>query len=44
MQDSNARTSFAGKKFLLEVRNISQRYQTEAGEPGPAVLDDISPI
>ncbi len=42
MQDSNARTSFASKKSLVEVRNISQRYQTGAGEPGPAVLDDVS--
>ena len=42
MQDNNARTSFASKKSLLEVRNISQRYQTGAGEPGPAVLDDVS--
>jgi NitT/TauT family transport system ATP-binding protein len=32
----------ASKKSLLEVRNISRRYQTGAGEPGPAVLDDIS--
>src|SRR5580700_2163064 len=42
MQGNNARTSFASKKSLLEVRNISQRYQTGAGEPGPAVLDDVS--
>src|ERR1700704_2063603 len=42
MQDNNARTSFAGKKSLLELKNISQRYQTGAGEPGPAVLDDVS--
>jgi len=27
---------------MLEVRNISQRYQTGAGEAGPAVLDSIS--
>ncbi|MGH6800100.1 MAG: nitrate/sulfonate/bicarbonate ABC transporter ATP-binding protein, partial [Methylocella sp.] len=42
MQDSNARISVGSKKSLLEVRNISQRYQTGAGEPGPAVLDDVS--
>ncbi|HXN88348.1 MAG TPA: ABC transporter ATP-binding protein, partial [Methylocella sp.] len=42
MQDSIARTSFAGKKSLLEVKNISQRYQTGSGELGPAVLDDVS--
>src|SRR6202047_1291564 len=42
MQDNNARTSFASKKSLLEVRNISQRYQTGSGELGPAVLDDVS--
>ncbi|MGH6847777.1 MAG: ABC transporter ATP-binding protein, partial [Methylocella sp.] len=42
MQDSNARNSFASKKSLLEVRNISQRYQTGSGELGPAVLDDVS--
>src|SRR6202047_2872932 len=42
MQDSIARTSFAGKKSLLEVKNISQRYQTGSGELGPAVLDNVS--
>ena len=42
MQDNDARTSFAGKQPLLEVRNVSQRYQTGSGEPGPAVLDDVS--
>src|SRR5690242_307045 len=45
MPDNVARTSVAGvagKKSLLEVRNISQRYQTGAGEPGPAVLDNVS--
>src|ERR1700732_2766722 len=42
MQDNNARTSFASKKSLLEVRKISQRYQTGSGELGPAVLDDVS--
>jgi len=42
MQDNNARTSFAGKKSLLELKNISQRYQTGSGELGPAVLDDVS--
>src|SRR6202022_1142809 len=42
MQDNNARISFAGKKSLLELKNISQRYQTGSGELGPAVLDDIS--
>ena len=41
MQDNNARTSLASKS-LLEVRNISQRYQTGSGELGPAVLDDVS--
>ena len=42
MQDHNARTSLANKNPLLEVRNISQRYQTGSGELGPAVLDDVS--
>src|SRR5437660_4741630 len=42
MQDNTARASFASKKSLLEVRNISQRYQTGSGELGPAVLDDVS--
>jgi NitT/TauT family transport system ATP-binding protein len=42
MPDNNARRSFASKKSLLEVRNISQRFQTGAGEPGPAVLDNVS--
>ena len=32
MQDNDARTSFAGKQPLLEVRNVSQRYQTGSGE------------
>ena len=27
---------------MLEVRNVSQHYQTGSGEPGPAVLDDVS--
>ena len=34
MQDNNARTPFTGKKSLLELENISQRYQTGSGEPG----------
>src|SRR5271157_3778628 len=42
MQDNDARTSFASKQPLLEVRNVSQRYQTGSGEPGPAVLDNVS--
>jgi NitT/TauT family transport system ATP-binding protein len=42
MQDFNGRISYAGNKSLLEVSHVSQRYQTGAGEPGPAVLDDIS--
>jgi NitT/TauT family transport system ATP-binding protein len=42
MQGTNAPVSFAGKKSLLDVRNVSHRYQTGAGEPGPAVLDDVS--
>ena len=42
MQDTNARTSITSKQTLLEVRNVSQRYQTGSGEPGPAVLDDVS--
>src|SRR5262245_32469756 len=42
MQLNNKQNSAAGKKSLLEVRNISQRYQTGAGEQGPAVLDNIS--
>jgi NitT/TauT family transport system ATP-binding protein len=42
MPDNNARRSFASKKSLLEVKNISQRFQTGAGEPGPAVLDNVS--
>ncbi len=42
MQDNTARTSFAGKQTLLDVRHVSQRYQTGSGEPGPPVLDDVS--
>src|SRR5471032_213428 len=42
MQDNTARTSFASKQPLLDVRNVSQRYQTGSGEPGPPVLDDVS--
>src|ERR1019366_8751844 len=42
MRDNTKRTSFASKQPLLEVRNISQRYQTGSGEMGPAVLDDVS--
>jgi NitT/TauT family transport system ATP-binding protein len=42
MQLMNRQNSAASKKSLLEVRNISQRYQTGAGEQGPAVLDSIS--
>jgi NitT/TauT family transport system ATP-binding protein len=42
MQDYNRRISYAGDKSLLEVSHVSKRYQTGAGEPGPAILDDIS--
>jgi NitT/TauT family transport system ATP-binding protein len=42
MQVNYKNSSAAGKKSLLEVRNIAQRYQTGAGEQGPAVLDGIS--
>src|ERR1700724_4730483 len=42
MQDNNARTSFASKKSLLEVRKTLPRDQTGSGELGPAVLDDVS--
>jgi NitT/TauT family transport system ATP-binding protein len=42
MQGLNARIPVAGEKSLLEMRGVSQRYQTGAGEPGPAVLEDIS--
>ena len=42
MQDNTARTSFASKQPLLDVRNVSQRYQTGSGELGPPVLDDVS--
>ncbi len=42
MQVNNRQYSGAGKKSLLEVRSISQCYQTGAGEQGPAVLDSIS--
>lgn len=41
MQDLAARIP-AGRKTLLEVRDVSQHYQTGAGEPGPAVLSEIS--
>ena len=42
MQVNNGRSSTQGTKPLLEVRNVSQRYQTGAGDEGPAVLDNIS--
>jgi NitT/TauT family transport system ATP-binding protein len=42
MQVERGRILTQGNKPLLEVRNISQRYQTGAGEAGPAVLDSIS--
>lgn len=42
MQDTNARTSITSKQILLEVRNVSQHYQTGSGELGPAVLDGVS--
>jgi len=42
MQDNTARTSFASKQPLLDVKNVSQRYQTGSGELGPPVLDDVS--
>jgi NitT/TauT family transport system ATP-binding protein len=42
MQDNTTQTSFAGKQTLLDVRHVSQRYQTGSGEPGPPVLDDVS--
>ncbi len=42
MQTLNARTPLLATKPLLEMRGISQRYQTGAGEPGPAVLENIS--
>jgi NitT/TauT family transport system ATP-binding protein len=44
MQDNTARTSIASKQPLLEVKNVSQRYQTGSGDQGPAVLDDVSLI
>jgi NitT/TauT family transport system ATP-binding protein len=42
MQVNNRQNSAVGKKSLLEVTNVSQRYRTGAGEEGPAVLDNIS--
>src|ERR1700741_1876001 len=42
MQVERGRILTQGNKPLLEVRNISQRYQTGAREAGPAVLDSIS--
>jgi NitT/TauT family transport system ATP-binding protein len=42
VQDLDVRAPSVEKKNLLEVRSISQRYQTGAGEPGPAILDNIS--
>ncbi len=42
MQEKMTRMPFAGKKPLLEISNVSQRYQTGSGEPGPAVLDNVS--
>ncbi|MBO0732936.1 MAG: nitrate/sulfonate/bicarbonate ABC transporter ATP-binding protein [Methylocapsa sp.] len=42
MQPALEQDLAAGKNRLLEVRNISHRYQTGAGEKGPAVLDNIS--
>jgi len=42
MQVDRGRNLTQGSKPLLEVKNVSQRYQTGAGEAGPAVLDSIS--
>jgi len=42
MLDVNARTALEAKTPLLEVRNVSQHYQTGSGEQGPAVLDNVS--
>src|ERR1700758_621779 len=42
MQVGEIRNLVSGNKPLLQVRGISQRYQTGAGEVGPAILDGIS--
>ena len=42
MQVDRGRILTQGSKPLLEIKNVSQRYQTGAGEAGPAVLDSIS--
>ncbi len=42
MQAEREQILAQGSKPLLEVRGISQRYHTGAGEEGPAVLENIS--
>lgn len=41
MSDATVQTSIS-RKPLLEVKEVSQHYQTGSGEQGPAVLDDVS--
>ncbi|VTZ51547.1 Nitrate ABC transporter ATP-binding protein [Methylocella tundrae] len=42
MLDAAAKTSLGTREPLLEVKNVSQHYQTGSGEQGPAVLDNVS--
>ena len=42
MLDAKARTSLETRQPLLEVKNVSQHYQTGSGEQGPTVLDNVS--
>ncbi|MCL2453491.1 MAG: nitrate/sulfonate/bicarbonate ABC transporter ATP-binding protein [Alphaproteobacteria bacterium] len=42
MNETAARPMRGSRAPLLEVKHISQRYQTGSGELGPAVLDDVS--
>jgi NitT/TauT family transport system ATP-binding protein len=42
MQDAKTWTSLEARKPLLEVKDVSQHYQTGSGEQGPAVLDHVS--
>jgi NitT/TauT family transport system ATP-binding protein len=42
MLDTKARQSLETRQPLLEVKNVSQHYQTGSGEQGPTVLDNVS--
>ncbi len=42
MLDASVKTSLVTRAPLLEVKNVSQHYQTGSGEQGPAVLDNVS--